>query len=171
MYTVRPVNENEYEEVFRLIWLTFIKHELKSYTEEQAEVFRISVEPISLAVNSYDGRMTLLGAYSSKDGELMAVGGIKLKTYPDEKKDFVNDFDHITLLFTKSAYHRLGIGRDLTERMISIAQSRAEARGEKPLITVNSSDNALGFYIKMGFVPTGERVNDTSGVYTPMRLV
>ncbi len=165
---IRELEYEEYNEASRLMWLTYYRFESKGKTMEQIEAFRDSIESVSLSMNSYDGRMMLLGAFD-ENGKLVGVGGIKLKTYEDEEKDFVNEKDHITLLFTDGEYHRCGIGSSLLSKMISLALSRADLRKEEPCITVNSSDFAVSFYEKNGFVKTSERKCDRESVYTPMQ--
>ena len=167
-FAIRELRYEEYEDASRLMWLTYYKFESKGKTMEQIEAFRDSIEAVSLSMNSFDGRMMLLGAFD-KSGNLAGTGGIKLKTYPDEMKDFVNENDHITLLFTDGEYHKKGIGRRLLQEMISTAEKRALLHSETVFITVNSSDFAVGFYEKNGFTKTGERTVTKDSVYTPMR--
>lgn len=164
---IRELEYEEYESASRLMWLTYYKFESKGKTMEQIESFRDSIEGVSLSMNSFDGRMTLLGAFDT-NGKLVGAGGIKLKTYEDEEKDFVNENDHITLLFVDGGSHGQGIGTRLLDKMIALSKSKAEERKETPLITVNSSDFAVGFYEKYGFSKTGERTVTKDSVYTPM---
>jgi len=67
---------------------------------------------------------------------------------------------HIRKLYVDGAWHRQGIAARLLDAII---QSMGADR-----ITVNSSPYALPFYLKYGFVPTGEEIQANGFVFTPM---
>lgn len=69
---------------------------------------------------------------------------------------------HIADLFVDAAYHRRGIGRRLFAAM-----RRDHFR---QIFTVNSSPYAVGFYRRLGFVPTGTEQLTDGLRYTPMRF-
>ena len=66
---------------------------------------------------------------------------------------------HLSLLFVRHDYAGRGIARELLTRCATGLD----------MITVNSSDLAVGFYRKIGFVETGERFHKDGGWSTPMR--
>lgn len=68
--------------------------------------------------------------------------------------------DHVRMLFIRPDRQRRGVGRRLLEHVLSQRGSRG--------ITVNSAPNSDGFYLRMGFEPTGPRQEKDGIVFTPM---
>jgi GNAT superfamily N-acetyltransferase len=67
--------------------------------------------------------------------------------------------NHLSLLFVRRELSRQGIGRELFTRCSKDIDE----------ITVNSSDVAVGFYQKVGFVQTGDRFFKNGIWGTPMK--
>jgi GNAT superfamily N-acetyltransferase len=67
--------------------------------------------------------------------------------------------NHLSLLFVRREFSGQGIGRELFTRCTNDLDE----------ITVNSSDAAVGFYQKVGFVQTGDRFFKNGIWGTPMK--
>ena len=79
----------------------------------------------------------------------------------------IRNFDHISLLFVDSQYHRMGIGSALCQNAVDICVAK---KPDLPEISVNASPNAVSAYERMGFIPTDEE-NRVNGIrFTPMSL-
>lgn len=91
---------------------------------------------------------------SSGDMSLVATSGDEILGYIAFRRA-----THLSLLFVRKSVAGTGIGRELFRRC---------ADG-LPIITVNSSDGAVGFYKKMGFVKNGERHWSKGAMVTPMK--
>ena len=170
-FYIRELKHEEFEKASALIWKTFYAFDSAGYTMAGMEKFRDVTSTVSLQINSFDGRMNVYGAFAEEDA-LIGVCAVRIKTYPEDGKDFVNEKNHLTLLFVDGAYHKNGVGKALAEKAVSDAKKALAAHGEKDggAITVNSSDQAVGFYEKLGFVKTGERRVEDGIISTPMRL-
>ena len=74
---------------------------------------------------------------------------------------------HISLLFVRDKFHRLGIAGNL----VRMAVSQVEMEEPKVrAVTVNSSPYAVGFYEKMGFRALGPEQKADGIRFTSMRL-
>lgn len=73
---------------------------------------------------------------------------------------------HLYHLFVAESAHRRGLAMALWE----VARQAAEAAGEGPAFTVNSSLSAVGFYRRMGFVEDGAVVEKDGLAFQPMIL-
>ena len=91
----------------------------------------------------------MLGCY---DGDALAgIGGMR-------------DGNHISLMFTKGEYQRMGVARNIMIRLLEHARKNGY-----DYVTLNSSPCGLPFYKVIGFVPTDmEQVKDGI-IYTPMK--
>ena len=99
------------------------------------------------------------GAYQpERESMFVAVAGERIIGMASQA-----DGCHIRKLYVEGAWHRQGIATKLLDAII---ESMSAAR-----ITLNSSRYALPFYLKYGFVPTGEEQVHASGfAHTPMAL-
>jgi ribosomal protein S18 acetylase RimI-like enzyme len=79
----------------------------------------------------------------------------------------VRDNTHLYHLFVENDYQHRG----LATRLWDHAKRACEAHGNKGRYTVNASANALGFYERLGFAPTGPPVTKHGITFTPMELV
>ena len=74
---------------------------------------------------------------------------------------------HISLLFVRERFHRLGIAR----KLMDVAVDAVISEGPRiRAVTVNSSPYAVGFYKKVGFVPLGPEQKADGIRFTSMRL-
>ncbi|MGN0775624.1 MAG: GNAT family N-acetyltransferase [Candidatus Ventricola sp.] len=141
-YPVRRLRAKEIPDALALIWRVFLQFEAPEYSAEGITSFRSSLENEERIRN-----MTFYGAF---DREKLV--GVLCMRAPQ----------HIAGFFVDAAYHRRGIGRSLFEAM--------RQDYDRQVFTVHSSPYAVGFYRRLGFVPTqGEQVTDGLR-YTPMRF-
>ena len=147
--TIRKLNENDFEEASKMIFLTFYKYILPTYTTEGVEYFRDITSPMSFKMNTYDDSITLYGAFS--ENLLVGVLGKKGK-------------NHICLFFTHRDYMGKGIGKKLFNHFLTTVDKTLP-------ITVNASDYGIKIYEKLGFKKTSSRVEENGIVYTPMEFI
>ena len=86
------------------------------------------------------------------DGELVGIAATR-------------DDQHLYFLYVEGAWHGSGLGRELW----NIARAACEAAGHHGPYTVNASNNARGFYKRLGFVG-GRREEKDGVVFWPMVL-
>ena len=141
-YPVRRLRAGEIPDALALMWKVFLQFEAPEYSAEGIASFRASLEDEE-RIRS----MTFYGAFEGK-----RLVGVLCMRAPQ----------HIAGFFVDAAYHRRGIGRTLFETM--------RQDYDRQVFTVHSSPYAVGFYRRLGFVPTqGEQI--TNGLrYTPMRF-
>ena len=141
-YPVRRLRAGEIPDALALMWKVFLQFEAPEYSAEGIASFRASLED--------EERIRSMTFYGAFDGKKLV--GVLCMRAPQ----------HIAGFFVDAAYHRRGIGRTLFETM--------RQDYDRQVFTVHSSPYAVGFYRRLGFVPTqGEQI--TNGLrYTPMRF-
>ena len=141
-YPVRRLRAGEIPDALALMWKVFLQFEAPEYSAEGIASFRASLED--------EERIRSMTFYGAFDGKKLV--GVLCMRAPQ----------HIAGFFVDAAYHRRGIGRMLFETM--------RQDYDRQVFTVHSSPYAVGFYRRLGFVPTqGEQI--TNGLrYTPMRF-
>ena len=141
-YPVRRLRAGEIPDALALMWKVFLQFEAPESSAEGIASFRASLED--------EERIRSMTFYGAFDGKKLV--GVLCMRAPQ----------HIAGFFVDAAYHRRGIGRTLFETM--------RQDYDRQVFTVHSSPYAVGFYRRLGFVPTqGEQI--TNGLrYTPMRF-
>ena len=140
--SVRRLEPGEIPEALELCWRVFLEFETPEYPPEGITTFRASLDD--------EERKRGLRFYGAFRGKTLV--GVLCMRQPQHIADF----------FVDAAYHRRGVGRKLFEAM------RREY--SEQVFTVNSSPYAVGFYRRLGFVPTDtEQLTDWLR-YTPMRF-
>lgn len=91
---------------------------------------------------------------ASGERNLIAVEGSQVLGYISFKRT-----NHLSLLFVRDGFKRQGIGRQLFQKA---AHGLTE-------ITLNSSDEAIPFYLALGFCTTGDRFHQKGAWSTPMK--
>jgi ribosomal protein S18 acetylase RimI-like enzyme len=76
----------------------------------------------------------------------------------------VRDNKHLYHLFVANDFQRQGVAR----RLWTIAREECIAAGNPGTFTVNSSNNAVAVYERLGFVRSGPIKNDDGVLYNPM---
>ena len=141
-YPVRRLRAGEIPDALALMWKVFLQFEAPEYSAEGIASFRASLED--------EERIRSMTFYGAFDGKKLV--GVLCMRAPQ----------HIAGFFVDAAYHRRGIGRTLFETM--------RQDYDRQVFTVHSSPYAVGFYRRLGFVPTqAEQVTDGLR-YTPMRF-
>lgn len=143
---IRKLNDEDFEEASKMIFHTFYKYILPTYTTEGVEFFRDTTSPMSFRMNTFDGSITLYGAYL--ENMLCGVLGCR-------------GTNHICLFFTHKDYMGRGIGRRLFSHFLSMTDKREP-------VTVNASDYGVPVYQRLGFEITDLRKEENGVVYTPM---
>ncbi len=142
---IRELAYEDFEAAAIVLWKSFYQAEKNNHTMAGMERFRDLVSPVSLSMNTYDGNIELFGYF--QDDDLVGVGALK------EKK-------HILLLYVLKEKQGLGFGKELLLYM------ERKCTGDR--ISLNSSDAAVSFYEKFGFIKTGERRIEKDLIFTPM---
>lgn len=143
---IREICYEELKAASEVLWKSFYEAEKNNHSIEGMELFRDLTDPVSLSVNTYDGRVVLYGYFKKEN--LLAVGGLK------EKK-------HILMLYVHPAEQKAGIGKQLLQYM--------EKHCEGDHVTLNASDAAISFYEKYGYRIVGERRITDGLIGTPMK--
>ena len=78
----------------------------------------------------------------------------------------VKDNAHLYHLFVDLRYQ----GRGLARRLWQVAKDDCIGNGNKGIFTVNSSNNAVGLYEKLGFLRTGPMQNHDGVFFNPMEF-
>lgn len=143
---IRKLNEADFEEASRMIFHTFYKYILPTYTTEGVEFFRDTTSPMSFKMNTFDGSIILYGAF--EDDVLVGVLGKR-------------GTNHICLFFTHKDHMGKGIGKKLFAYFLDTTVSGLP-------VTVNASDYGVPIYEKLGFVKKSHRREENGTVYTPM---
>lgn len=139
---IRTLQKEEQEGAIRLSLVTFIACGKEDYDENGLGVFRSFIydeEKIS--------ELSFLGAF--EENKLIGILAIR-------ERDA-----HISLFFVRSDYHRMGIGRELFNTLIS--------KHKYDNITVNASTYAIPFYKSIGFKKLTEEQNHHGLISTPMK--
>ncbi len=147
--TIRKLEDADFEEASRMIFHTFYKYILPTYTTEGIEFFRDTTSAMSFRMNTFDGSVTLYGAYYEET--LVGVIGKR-------------GTNHICLFFTHKDYMGRGIGKRLFSHFLSTTKKDVP-------VTVNASDFGIPIYERLGFKKDGERKEENGTVYTPMKYV
>lgn len=100
----------------------------------------------------------LLGRHATRYSTWVAVAGPEIVGVLH-----VHARNHISLLFTKPELQ----GRGIATRLLRTA---TEAGDFLAPATVNSSPNAVGYYARIGFAPTGPELLKNGVRHQPMRL-
>ena len=79
----------------------------------------------------------------------------------------VRDNSHLYHLFVANDFQRQGLGRHLWD----VARAECTAAGNPGRFTVNSSNNAVPIYERLGFARTAPMQNKDGVLYNPMVLV
>ena len=138
-------------EALDLVWEVFSEFEAPDYEEIGVKTFRHFIDRQSMVERVEAGEMKFWGCYLNN----YLVGVIALRTG-----------QHISLLFVRGQFHRLGVGRQLLK--VAIADVAA-SDPQIPYVTVNSSPYAVEFYRACGFEALGSEEKKDGIRYTSMK--
>jgi 8-oxo-dGTP pyrophosphatase MutT (NUDIX family)/ribosomal protein S18 acetylase RimI-like enzyme len=135
----------------------FMEYEAPGYPPEGAEYYRSAINAGINAPEKYmaSNRMIFVALDNQIPDNEKIVGVIVSR----------NDSSaaHISMLFVEVAYHRRGIGTELTNRVVCEFKLRGFEK-----ITLGASPFALPFYLKYGFKATGSEELRNGIISTPM---
>ena len=141
MIQIRRLSDPEIPAALDLAWKVFSEYESPDYSIEGTEEFRKCMHD-----EEYLYGIDYYGAFDSSN--LIGLIGIR------------SNLEHICFFFVDGQYHRQGIGTKLFDQLLDNYKGN--------IITVNSSPYGLGFYKKLGFVPTEEEKTINGIRFTPM---
>lgn len=150
--TIRLMRAGEEQAVHDLISRVFAEHVAPAYSQEGIDSFN-SFLTLDFLRETGPEKFTLV----AERGDSHSLAGILA----------VLNVNHIALLFVDSALQRCGMGGELINRCAAECLAR---RPGLDCLTVHASPNAVGFYEKMGFVPTGPEKNEQGMRFTPMKM-
>ena len=141
MIQIRRLSDSEIPAALDLAWRVFSEYESPDYSTEGTEEFRkcLRDEEYLYGIDYY-------GAFDSSN--LIGLIGIR------------SNLEHLCFFFVDGQYHRKGIGTKMFDHLLENYKGN--------FITVNSSPYGLGFYKKLGFVPTEEEKTINGIRFTPM---
>lgn len=140
------------QDALDLVWEVFEIYEAPEYDEMGIKTFRHFIEYGNMVEKVNRGEMMFWGCYLNS----YLVGVIALR-----------EGQHISLLFVRKRFHKLGVAR----RLVRIAMHFVESQEpEIRAVTVNASPYAVGFYKKVGFVPLGPEKTKDGIRFTSMRM-
>ena len=138
---IRRLSADERQTALDLAWIVFLEYESPDYSAEGTEEFRkcLHDEEYLYGIDYY-------GAFDGS--KLIGLIGIR------------KELEHICFFFVDGQYHRQGVGTKLFNHLLENYKGN--------IITVNSSPYGLGFYKKLGFIPTEEEKTINGIRFTPM---
>lgn len=141
----RELCYEDLKEASDVLWKSFYFAEKENHSLKGLERFRDLTSPVSLSINTFKGKIRLYGAFY--EDKMVGVGAVK-----EEK--------HILLLYLLPEFQKMGIGSSF----LSYMENSCKAK----VITLNSSDAAVSFYSKRGYIITGNRSVEEELIFTPM---
>ena len=139
------------QDALELVWEVFEQYEAPDYEEMGVKTFRHFIDYTNMVEKVNQGEMRFWGCYINN----YLVGVIALRTG-----------QHISLLFVRGKFHRLGIGKMLLDVVVNVVASE---HPEVPAVTVNSSPFAVKFYERMGFTAMGGERQENGIRFTSMK--
>lgn len=139
-------------EALDLVWEVFERYEAPEYEEMGIKTFRHFITYSNMVEKVNQGEMNFWGCYLNN----YLVGVIALRTG-----------QHISLLFVREKFHRLGIAKKLVRVAVDYVKSQ---NPDIRAVTVNSSPYAVEVYRKLGFSPLGAEQQADGIRFTSMRL-
>jgi GNAT superfamily N-acetyltransferase len=141
----------EEDGVSSLVRRVFHQHVAPLFSEEGVGEFLRYVTPRAIHHRSDSGHFVLLATVAGR-----IVGVIEFR-----------DYNHVSLLFVDTAFHRQGSARELMRRALATCRSHRPNLRE---VDVNSSPNAVPAYERLGFRQQGPEQVTNSIHFVPMVL-
>lgn len=129
---IRAIQNQDFPGTLSLVKRVFDRFEAPDYTSDGIAEFYKYIQVDAMISRISENHFCLLAIHKSE-----IIGVIEIR-----------DFQHISLLFVDSNYHRLGIGRKLWAEGF---KKCIESKGKILKFTVNSSPFAVPVYEKLGF--------------------
>ena len=145
---IREAGLDDTDEIGKLICTLAEKFITREFSSKARERFLSSNDGKSVEQNMKAG-FSYFVAIDSK--QLAGVVGMK-------------DNSHLYHLFVVEHYQGMGLARRLWEK----AMKECKRKGNQCTFTVNSSNNSIGVYEKLGFVRTGPMIEKDGVFFNPM---
>lgn len=149
MYEIRKITSSEVNEALSLALEVFMQFEAPDYKPEGVEKFKRNIiENDEFIAKCKSSACPVYAAFDN--GKIIGLIGMR------------ESRTHINLVFTKKEYHRQGVATAVFKYLLQDNPGLSE-------ITLNSSPYGLPFYLKLGFVPQSEELEQDGIRYTPMK--
>ncbi|MEI0531709.1 GNAT family N-acetyltransferase [Brachyspira pilosicoli] len=143
-FEIKTAQIEDLEEISNLAKRIYLKYNSSLDTDEGKNNILTFINHDNILMRTYiNGSLILKAKDRIKN---IIVGFIEIRNY-----------NHISLLFVDDKYFRLGLGKGLFERAKDIIKSDK--------YSVNSSDYAINFYKKLGFVAIYDNIKVENGVH------
>lgn len=150
MYEIRKITSSEVDEALSLALEVFMQFEAPEYKPEGVKTFkRDIIENKEFIAKCKEGVCPIYAAFDN--GKMVGLIGMR------------ESRTHINLVFTKKEYHRKGIATAIFKYLLRDNPELSE-------ITLNSSPYGLPFYLKLGFVPQSDELEQDGIRFTPMKF-
>jgi GNAT superfamily N-acetyltransferase len=150
-YTIEELTEgSRIPSIENLIRKVFMDCIASTYAEEGIRNFLDYVSEKKIRERQKEGGFWLIAVHK---GDL--IGAIEMKNE-----------SHLSLLFVDKAWHHRGIARALFQQVKAMFYQKHS----KDALTVNSTPNAIDFYIRMGFLPLSHEQEQGGIRFVPMQL-
>ena len=143
-FEIKKAQIEDLEEISNLAKKIYLKYNSSLDTDEGINNILTFINYDNLLMRTYIDGSLILKAMDIKENTI--IGFIEIRNY-----------SHISLLFVDDKYFRLGLGKELFERAKDIMPSDK--------YSVNSSDYAVEFYKKLGFVAIYDNIKVENGVH------
>lgn len=151
-YEVRWAREEEWHPAMEMIWRTFLKYEGQDYTEKGIRNFFDFITDDDLYISFLKGEYLLMVALDGK--RVIGAGTLRNK-------------NHLSLLFVEEAYHRMGVGSAILDKLCEFLK----AEGGERYMSLQASPYAVNFYRKQGFRAVRPEMEFSGIRVTPMEKV
>lgn len=153
MFEIRKVNPNEVDEALELALEVFLEFEAPDYKPQGVETFKGFISDEKLVQGFKRGICPMYAAFDN--GKLIGLIGMRANK------------THINLVFVKKEYQRKGVATEIFRYLLSDLRRENPALSE---ITLNSSPYGVPFYLRLGFAPQSEELEEDGIRYTPMKF-
>ena len=147
-FDIREAGLEDANEIGELIGTLAKKFITPEFSSQAREHFLSTNNGKSVAQNMKSGFTYLVATRSQR---IAGVVGVK-------------DNSHLFHFFVAEPYQGMGLARRLWEK----AMDECKRKGNRGIFTVNSSNNAIGVYEKLGFKRTGSMVEKGGVLFNPM---
>ena len=141
-FEIKKAQLEDLEEISNLAKRIYLKYNSSLDTDEGVNNILTFINHDNILIRTYIDGSLILKAIKNNT----IIGFIEIRNY-----------NHISLLFIDDEYFRLGLGKELFEKVKDITKSDK--------YSVNSSDYAVEFYKKLGFVAIYDTIKIENGVH------
>lgn len=141
-FEIKKAQLEDLEEISNLAKKIYLKYNSSLDTDEGINNILTFINYDNILMRTYIDGSLILKAIKNNT----IIGFIEIRNY-----------NHISLLFIDDKYFRLGLGKKLFEKVKDITKSDK--------YSVNSSDYAIEFYKKLGFVAIYDNIKVENGVH------